>query len=88
MKEKLVIGLDLGTTNAKAEVYDLDGKAIAVAAVPYNTYYPNPGWAEQHPSDWLEALSTALLQISTQLGDRRNDIAGMGLSAHGPGWSW
>jgi len=84
-QEKLVIGLDLGTTNAKAAAYDLEGKALAQAAVPYSTQFPRSGWAEQRPSDWIDALSAAWLQVMAELGKFTKDVVGIGLSAHGPG---
>jgi xylulokinase len=82
---RVLIGLDLGTTNAKAAAYDLDGQTLAEAAVGYPTYYPAAGWAEQQPRDWLTALADVLRKLSADLGERRRDVAGLALSAHGPG---
>jgi xylulokinase len=81
----LLIGLDLGTTNAKAAAYTLDGDMVAQASVGYPTLYPQPGRAEQRPADWIAALRRVLRELMISLGERRRELAGIGLSAHGPG---
>ena len=85
MDEPLLLGLDLGTTNAKAAVYDRQGRLVAESSAAYATHYPQPGWAEQRPADWLRALTTACRQLMHQLGPRRQELVGIGLAAHGPG---
>ena len=64
--EPLFLGLDLGTTNAKAAAYDGRGAVVATGVAAYPTSYPQPGWAEQRPADWVTALTTAntLVQLS------------------------
>lgn len=81
----LFLGLDLGTTNAKAGAYDLSGKLVAAGSASYPTFYPQPGWAEQRIADWFAALSSAIRQLMATLGERKHDLLAIGLSAHGPG---
>lgn len=85
MPSPLFLGLDLGTTNAKAAAYDLSGRLIGAAAASYATHYPQSGWAEQGIGDWLAALSSATQQLMATLGERKHDLAAIGLSAQGPG---
>ncbi len=85
MDEPLFLGLDLGTTNAKAAIYTRQGKLVAESSAAYATSYPQPGWAEQQPAAWLVALTTACRQLMHHLGARRQDLVGIGLAAHGPG---
>jgi len=85
MKEALFLGLDLGTTNAKAAAYDGRGQVVGVGTAGYPTAYPQPGWAEQRPADWVTALTTATRQLMAALGSRKQDLVAIGLSAHGPG---
>lgn len=85
MAEPLFLGLDLGTTNAKAAAYDGHGVMVGTGVAAYPTSYPQPGWAEQRPADWLMALTTATQQLLATLGDRKADLVAIGLSAHGPG---
>jgi xylulokinase len=81
----LLLGLDLGTTNAKAAVYDPTGRLVAAYTVAYPTSYPQPGWAEQRPADWIAALTAACQQVMAVLGARKDALVGIGLSTHGPG---
>lgn len=85
MAEALVLGLDLGTTNAKAAAYTLAGVLVGAGTASYPTTYPQPGWAEQRPADWQRALTAATQQLLAVLGSRKQDLVAIGLSAHGPG---
>ena len=44
--EALLLGLDLGTTGAKAGVFD-GPRLLSSAMVEYPVSTPEPGWAEQ-----------------------------------------
>lgn len=47
MTNELVLALDIGTTSAKAVLFELDGKLIVEAERMITTHYPEQGWAEQ-----------------------------------------
>ena len=49
MAEKLVLALDLGTTSAKAVIFEQNGKLVAEAERMITSHYPKPGWVEQDP---------------------------------------
>ncbi len=83
--EALFLGLDLGTTNAKAAAYDGQGRLVGATTAAYPTAYPQPGWAEQRPVDWQKALTAATGELMAVLGSRKADLVAIGLSAHGPG---
>ena len=85
MPAPLFLGLDLGTTNAKAAIYDGPGKLIGAQTVAYPTAYSEPGGAEQRLADWTTALTQACHQLMNTMGNRARDLVAMGLSAHGPG---
>jgi len=84
MQEDCVIGVDLGTTLAKAAVYDTQGNLLGEACQETEIRYPHPGLAEQDPADFYHsAVSTirgaleksrvnpgriAALSISSQAG--------------------
>jgi xylulokinase len=57
---RCVLGIDLGTSSLKCLVIDDQGCQIASSERSYPTHAPYPGWAEQDPSDWIEALRGAL----------------------------
>ena len=60
-----VIGVDIGTTSAKAVAFTIDGAAHAGGQAGYELLDPHPGWAEQDPeavvAATLEATAAAVL---------------------------
>lgn len=60
--QKLVIGVDGGTESIRACVFDaVDGAIVGKSfAVPYKTYHPKPGYAEQDPDDWWSNVGQAV----------------------------
>jgi xylulokinase len=81
----LLLGMDLGTTNAKVAAYSLDGTLRGRATVNYPTYFPSAGRAEQRPEDWVAALTEATQRVCKDLEPTSDPILGLCLSAHGPG---
>lgn len=84
----LYLGVDCGTQGTKVVVYDADSKRLlGVGAVSYGL---NPsstvGEAEQHPSDWVEAMfeaaAEALAQATLALDGRAagDRVRGIGVS--------
>src|SRR6185295_18977863 len=43
------VGVDVGTTGARAVVFDREGRSLGEAAREYHLYTPRPSWAEQDP---------------------------------------
>ncbi len=82
----LMLGLDLGTTGAKAGVVDTSGRVLATGFEAYATRTPLPGWAEQDPADWWSATAAAIRGAIGSSGGRADDIRGVGVSGqmHGP----
>jgi ribulose kinase len=72
----LLLGLDFGTGSVRAGVFDLDaGRLLGEREAGYATRYPQPGWAEQTPSDWWEAAGAACRGLMRDLGSP--EIAGV-----------
>jgi xylulokinase len=84
MKDPLVVGLDLGTSRVKGAIYATDGRLVAKAATAYSTFYPRPGWAEQSPGDWQEAVQKTLKEALGLLGRGADRVEALGLSCHAP----
>ncbi len=51
----LLIGVDGGTGGIRAFIFDTAGTVLGSASVPYETAYPQSGWAEQCAEDWWTA---------------------------------
>lgn len=56
-----VLLLDFGTGSVRAAVYDVDARrVVSLAEAPYATTHSRPGWAEQDPQEWTEAMFGAV----------------------------
>lgn len=55
-KEKNYIGVDLGTSAVKLLLMGRDGSVKNVVSEEYPISFPKPGWSEQNPEDWWEAV--------------------------------
>lgn len=56
----LYIGIDLGTSAVKLLLMEGDGTIKNVVSEEYPLSFPKPGWAEQDPRDWWEAVKRGL----------------------------
>jgi xylulokinase len=75
----LLLGLDVGTTGARAVAVDEAGRVRAAASAGYSLRTPRPGWAEQDPADWWAGTRSALARVAADAaGD--GEIAGLGLT--------
>ena len=54
------LGIDFGTTGVRTGLYDRNGTEAGFSSVPYETFSSRPGYAEQRPMDWWEALGEAV----------------------------
>lgn len=80
-----LLGIDIGTSACKTAIFDVNGQVIATASGNYKVYYPKPGWAEQNPEEWWQAVCGAVKEALEKGGIRPGDIAGIGID--GQSWS-
>lgn len=65
----LLVGLDMGTTNVKAVVYEPNGRTVARASVPTITHVPKPAWAYYQPDELWSLAASVLREAASQLDD-------------------
>jgi len=58
-----VIGCDIGSQGTNTALYAADGALVASAYEGYDVLFPRPGWAEQDPRLWIEALHRTIRQV-------------------------
>ena len=75
-----LLGIDIGSGACKLTLIDFCGNVLATVTKEYPTYYPRPGWAEQEPEDWYDALCQAVGDM-TGSGVRTSEIVAVCLSA-------
>lgn len=71
---------DLGTSANKATLYTFDGRLCASALKPYPTFYPQPGFVEQNPEDWWEAVCASTRELMEKSGAKASEIAAVSFS--------
>jgi xylulokinase len=62
-----LLGIDVGTTNCKALVFDTAGVQRAAASLPTPVRQPRPGWAEHDPEALWQAVVAVVRQALGQL---------------------
>ena len=80
----LLLGVDIGTTGLKAALVDGDGRLLAEAGREYPTYHPQPGWAEQEPNGWWQAMVSATHEVTERAGSRGQRLDGICVSSMAP----
>ena len=63
-----LLGMDLGTTNIKAAIFDTDGNALFSASASYPLLLRSPNAAEQKPDDWWKTTKVVLREITEKAG--------------------
>ncbi|HEX6606059.1 MAG TPA: FGGY family carbohydrate kinase, partial [Chloroflexia bacterium] len=80
MADRLLLGIDIGTSGSKAILLAADGAVVATATAEYPMYTPRPLWAEQNPTDWWAATVQAIRQVLAAPGVEARQVAGVGLT--------
>lgn len=57
------IGVDLGTSAVKLLIMEENGRIANIVSKEYPLYFPKPGWSEQNPEDWWDAVSIGLKEL-------------------------
>ncbi len=73
--KRYILAHDLGTTGNKATLYDAEGCLVSSAFYPYETEYAHPGWAEQNPDDWWQAVCSSTRALIAKSGVAKEEIA-------------
>ena len=79
---QLIAGIDIGTTNIKALVFDQCGRELASSSRPTPTHYPRPRWAYHKPDEIWQCTMDVLRETTSRIGDARK-IAGIAVTSMG-----
>jgi xylulokinase len=75
-----LLGLDVGTSGAKAVLVTTDGRVAATATEEYSLSNPRPLWSEQDPADWWRGSTTAIQRVIAAASVPADAVAGIGLT--------
>lgn len=79
-RDKLLLGIDVSTTGAKALLIDAQGNVMATATTPLTLFTPRPLWSEQDPREWWSGCIASIRQALAQAGASGQDVAAIGLT--------
>ena len=72
----LYIGVDLGTSAVKLLLVNEKGEILNEVSRSYPIHFPQPGWTEQDPEEWKNAVLTGIPELIR--GFDGNQVAGIG----------
>ncbi|WP_299680093.1 xylulokinase [uncultured Roseobacter sp.] len=75
------LGIDLGTSGLRALLLSEDGAVIGVAEQSYTSQHARPGWSEQDPAQWTDALDAAASDLRSRF-PAFADLKGVGVAGH------
>lgn len=79
MEKKYIVGIDEGTTNARAVLYDVKKKEIIKQeSKNFKQFYPNPGWVEHDAEEIYKAVESCLNTVLEGLS--AEEIYGIGIT--------
>ncbi|MBC7333678.1 MAG: hypothetical protein H5T85_04350 [Actinobacteria bacterium] len=81
--EELIMSIDLGTSNLKGAVFDVNGREIAFESIEYQLLTPRKDIVENDANSYWENLLIILKKLSEKLGDRSKNIVCIGTSSQG-----
>lgn len=71
----LYVGVDLGTSAVKLLLMDAGGKIENIVSKEYPIEFPRPGWSQQNPADWWNAVKEGLKELTK--GHDASKVAGI-----------
>ena len=77
------IGIDLGTSSLKLLLADEAGEILNTVSKDYPLEFPKPGWSQQAPEDWHNAVMEGIPQLLEGFDGKQVAGIGAGGQMHG-----
>lgn len=81
MTDQYLVGVDIGAGSLKTMIISSDGSVCGSATRDINTSNPKPGWSEQNPAHWWQALCETAPEAMRRASVAPDQIAGIAFSA-------
>jgi xylulokinase len=82
---RVSIGIDLGSSRVKIIALDESGESLGVTTASYTTDSKLPGYAEQKPERWWDAVRLAMSELMARPALRSAEVAAIGLTGQSHG---
>ena len=76
------IGIDLGTSAVKLLLVREDGLIEKSVSKEYPIFYPAPGFSEQNPEDWWNAVRTGIKELLTDFDCSKIQLSSVVIMAY------
>lgn len=76
-----MLGVDIGSSNMKVVYIDPTGQVLGSASREFLTLYAHPGWSEQDPEQWVDALRQCVNDIFDVQGCSRDSLGAVCITA-------
>jgi len=80
-EDACLLGIDIGAGSLKSMVVAPDGRVLGAASRDLATRQPHPGWTEQDPADWWDAVRATVPAALAQAGVPADAVAAISFSA-------
>lgn len=77
------IGVDLGTSAVKLLLMEGGGTIKNIVSKEYPLFFPHPGWSEQRPEDWWDAVMEGLRELTEDFDKSQIGGISFGGQMHG-----
>jgi xylulokinase len=78
--KRLLLGIDVSTTGAKALLIDEKGKVVKTATTALTLQTPKPLWSEQDPHEWWSATAKSIKKVLKESKANAKDVVAVGLT--------
>lgn len=72
-----LLGCDVGSQGTNVALYAADGTLVTSSYRAYDLVFPNPGWAEQDPDLWVEAIETGVAAVLAEVPEGPSAVRGL-----------
>ncbi len=79
--KSLLLAIDIGTSGAKLLLLDASTGKTDSVTVSYPTSSPMPGYAEQNPDSWWQAVQSGIPALLASAGRSADEIAAIGIDS-------
>lgn len=76
----ITLGIDIGTSSVKTALLDGHDKVLASVSRPLTVSRPQPGFSEQDPEHWWQAVCDGLDELHAKHGSALAQVEAIGLS--------
>lgn len=81
-KKSAILTIDIGLTNTKVSLFDLDGQLACQESERYPTTIEKPNWSEQAPESWWIAICDCMNKMLVNPAMQDREVISISVTAH------